>query len=567
MEKESNNETSSVKAKSITIFDYINTTEKFIIPRYQREYSWEKTNISAIINDLKQDYYIGNVIIYKNNLTNEKEIVDGQQRLITIFLLLIAIMQLTTNDEIRNSIMNLIKNEKNETKLNLKPRIGTDGSEIINFIIEEKPVLKDLEDKYKEITMYKYIKEQIKTKDLDALYYNIINSNLVEIIFENHETSAHEMFVNVNTKGKPLELIEILKSQLFKELLIDGVDYYKEMWQNMLEEIPFSEYNNYCSDVYLLDYFKNNKSLKKFNTSKSVPDNAKELITSIDSKERAQSIFDFMTNNNIDCLFKVYSAFKKHEISSLKNNNYYSSRMNSISFTVVDAIWKLYGEIRFKQSDILFISLFYNKENFIISEINYVIILMKFILMYEISRSILNISPANYSNSFKQVSALICNTNNIHELKLIIRDFIKDMKLSKEQRKILDEKMKNENTFLGTKSRIAKFVIIMAEEVFESGLTIEHFIPQKTTIESDKVLIGKLGNLIPVRNDKYKNKSVIDKINLYAIDMLTNKCLENFMNYNITGDNYSEIIENRSVNLTNKFLEKMDIYYDGLMNG
>jgi len=452
-----------MSARCIKICDYLKENFQLMVPRYQREYSWEKKNINTLINDFKEDYYIGNIITYINNESKEKELIDGQQRMITTFLILIAIMQYTDDEDLIQNIEELIKNESGEIKLDLKSRMGVDGREILNCLVENKTVLKELEEKYNEISMFKYIKKQLSHFDCRTLYNNIINSKLVEISFENNETSAHEMFVNVNTKGKPLELIEILKSQIFKELLKSGrTDIYKESWQKMLEEIPKNEYDCYCSDVYLFDYFRLNKENGSLKTSGTVPENAKALIDSINSKQKASEIFEFMTGNDQENIFRVFAAIKKHKICDLKEN-YFSNKINRVSIDGIDNIWKLYGEYMFKQSDIMFTALLLNNDDFLASEINYVNIFMKFILMYDLCRAILNNSPANYANSFKQCSAQIYNSNNIAEQKNIIKQFVKDMKFDDSNLKLIKEKLISNTTFSNGKHKRAKFIILMAE--------------------------------------------------------------------------------------------------------
>ena len=63
------------------------------IPDYQRPYEWDKSNVYVLLEDIMNNYEesmainIGTIILYKNN-DNEYEIVDGQQRIITLSLLL-----------------------------------------------------------------------------------------------------------------------------------------------------------------------------------------------------------------------------------------------------------------------------------------------------------------------------------------------------------------------------------------------------------------------------------------------------------------------------------------------
>ena len=64
-----------------------------IIPSYQRGYKWEIKNVEDLLNDInsindndKKEHCLHNLTIIENN--NEWEIIDGQQRLTTIFLIL-----------------------------------------------------------------------------------------------------------------------------------------------------------------------------------------------------------------------------------------------------------------------------------------------------------------------------------------------------------------------------------------------------------------------------------------------------------------------------------------------
>lgn len=59
--------------------------KKFYIPKYQRDYAWEKKNIETFINDIynNTNYYIGNISISEKD---DLELIDGQQRIISAYL-------------------------------------------------------------------------------------------------------------------------------------------------------------------------------------------------------------------------------------------------------------------------------------------------------------------------------------------------------------------------------------------------------------------------------------------------------------------------------------------------
>ena len=69
---------------------------RYVIPRYQRTYAWEEKEIEQLIDDIcddndpKRDYYIGSLIVARRKVDDgvEYEVIDGQQRLTTIYLLL-----------------------------------------------------------------------------------------------------------------------------------------------------------------------------------------------------------------------------------------------------------------------------------------------------------------------------------------------------------------------------------------------------------------------------------------------------------------------------------------------
>lgn len=85
------------------------TSILYKIPIYQRNYAWEREEIRALINDVydsmtKSVYYIGTLVTYKRD-ENIYEVIDGQQRLTTIYIILKAlgietIGQYSVNDHV-----------------------------------------------------------------------------------------------------------------------------------------------------------------------------------------------------------------------------------------------------------------------------------------------------------------------------------------------------------------------------------------------------------------------------------------------------------------------------------
>lgn len=75
-------------------------TNKFIIPEYQRPYAWSDEQIQTLFEDLveytksknESTYFLGTIVSYENE-NEEQEIIDGQQRITSLFLLLVRFIR------------------------------------------------------------------------------------------------------------------------------------------------------------------------------------------------------------------------------------------------------------------------------------------------------------------------------------------------------------------------------------------------------------------------------------------------------------------------------------------
>lgn len=86
----------SVDKKTIEEFLKDAQKEPFLIPEYQRQYSWEKEHVVTLFEDLtdfterkmdlknNESYFLGTIVYFENN--GQREIIDGQQRIISLLL-------------------------------------------------------------------------------------------------------------------------------------------------------------------------------------------------------------------------------------------------------------------------------------------------------------------------------------------------------------------------------------------------------------------------------------------------------------------------------------------------
>ncbi len=220
----------SPETKKISEIFSIEGPQKFKIPIYQRNYSWGTKQIETLIDDIKDEdsgYYIGNLLITETD-SRYLEVVDGQQRLTTIALLLLAIF------EHSNSFGDEYNKEKGSLQEDIKRKLLIDGVlsnqryELLkndNLIFSD--LLKVLDNKiprkWGNRRFYKRYKETIDKlkedfgsfRDLKRFYDKL---NAVEIlkISVTRLNDAYSIFSALNSKGLALTLVDLLKNEFLK---------------------------------------------------------------------------------------------------------------------------------------------------------------------------------------------------------------------------------------------------------------------------------------------------------------------------------------------------------------
>lgn len=409
--------------------------------------------------------------------------------------------------------------------------------------------------KFNEVKRFKDIKKiinKLENEDLNLLIKHLKTAMIVEIKFTNAENLSHEMFVNLNTKGRPLVGIEIIKSHLFK-FLIKGThsDYYKEEWYHMLELIDEKYHSKYLQNIGLFE----SQSKKKVTEKEALS----FLLETIDNKEKAGFLFERMTNKDTG-LPLVYSAVKKHDLFLLKD---YINGEANISIEMLNDIWKMFKQIKFEQFDIVMVAYLYlpknnakRRKNFLKSN-HYLRFTksLKLILMFALYNNIKKVSPSNYANRFESVAiSLFLDNSNIDEL---IRGLIKDLKIDQVTKEEIDNAIKGLKCTSAKKDKrdtsrelkLAKYVIQIIDENNIIDLKAEHIIPESL----ENPVVYTCGNIIPVINDRYSDKSIETKLDLYKQDSLINPSLKKFLQMNPSKDNIEGIVKERTSQIVEDF--------------
>ena len=259
---------------------------KFFIPFYQRGYRWEKEHIEALLNDLWDfyekilmeeegyKYYSLQplVVKYDKNKTHYR-VVDGQQRLTTIFLLLSAIED-KLEIKIKKFDLEYERDGSEEFLKNIKNKSKEDAKDNIDFyyIYEGFNVIKNWLDNKSEPDLFEFknfiTRDSLYKKNID------IKKNIrfmwYEIDYEENKTNEDDkknkidnkefdVFIRLNIGKIPLTNAELIKSYLLQT--IKNKDYRREIaneWDNIEYSLAKNEFfgflttKNYKTKIELL---------------------------------------------------------------------------------------------------------------------------------------------------------------------------------------------------------------------------------------------------------------------------------------------------------------------------
>ncbi|WQY53251.1 DUF262 and DUF1524 domain-containing protein [Helicobacter pylori] len=253
-----------MKADAIKLLDFIGKSQEkqFVIPIYQRVYSWEKEQCKQLWddiiktggNDQIEGHFIGSIVfvhdgIYTTNY-NELLIIDGQQRLTTITLLFIALRNyLNDEDEFlekfsRQKIQNrylINSDEKGDKKFKLilsEP----DRDTLLSLI--DKDRRKPSEPSLKIMENFKLFEEWIRknTDKLETIFKGLDKLMMVEISLERGKDNPQLIFESMNSTGKDLTQTDLIRNYILMGLEPEKQKiFYKKYWRAMEEDFKQNE--------------------------------------------------------------------------------------------------------------------------------------------------------------------------------------------------------------------------------------------------------------------------------------------------------------------------------------
>ena len=231
--------------------------KKFAIPEYQRPYAWTTDQIQTLFDDLVEytsgeekdsTYFLGTIVAYEND-DNEQEIIDGQQRITSLFLLLRALYsKLSSMSETLQSknFMRQIEAamwEQDELtaevdfeKVLIVSRVvGEEENNIFTNILVTGETEKGRKDTYSEnYKLFVELIEDYASKEPELFYWfiqNVLNRAILLPITADSQDTALTIFSTLNDRGLALSDADIFKAKIYNYIDNSQKKDFIEEWK------------------------------------------------------------------------------------------------------------------------------------------------------------------------------------------------------------------------------------------------------------------------------------------------------------------------------------------------
>ncbi|ANH44054.1 DUF262 and DUF1524 domain-containing protein [Helicobacter pylori] len=245
-----------MKADAMKLLDFIGKSQEkqFVIPIYQRVYSWEKEQCKQLWddivktggNDQMNGHFIGSIVFVQDGIYttshNELLIIDGQQRLTTITLLFIALRDHWSDKRKEIEDDYLINSDKDGNKKFRLILSESDKDTLLSLI--DKDRRKPSKPSSKIVENFKFFEEWIRknTGKLETIFKGLKKLMIVWIALKKGKYDPQLIFESMNSKGVELTQTDLIRNYVVMETEVEKQeDFYNQYWRAMEEDFKQDE--------------------------------------------------------------------------------------------------------------------------------------------------------------------------------------------------------------------------------------------------------------------------------------------------------------------------------------
>lgn len=323
-----------MKADEKELLRFLEGTDKnFIIPIYQRNYDWKRENCKQLFDDLENlikknlnTHFFGSIVCKPEDI-EKVIIIDGQQRITTISLLLLAIYNNIKNREINvesaldDKILNeylINKYSPKEKKIKLKP-IKKD-QEAFELLFENKKDEFVLESNLTQNYEYLYKRVEESRYSVEEIFLAI--KKLMVVVIQLHESDNPQLiFESMNSTGLDLTEADKIRNYILMDKQYNEQEkFYNEYWNKIENNV------GYDTTSFIKDYL--TIKMQKVPTYSKIYKTFKEdyvIKNSFDIESVLKEMLIFS---------KIYSQIRKSNTNNIEVNVHLSN-INYLRYTLL----------------------------------------------------------------------------------------------------------------------------------------------------------------------------------------------------------------------------------------
>jgi hypothetical protein len=258
-----------LKAAEIPLGKLFSNDFDFVIPEYQRPYTWGTDETMQLLSDLQsalerdtdEPYFLGSVVLVKEEGDTKSEVIDGQQRLTTLSLILGVLRDLVDNPNMSRAIHEFLEKPAVEwdddqpatPRLALRPRDKRFFNEYVQTV-DGTAQLVDISNNVTETDSQRAIRDNAKAlraelegwdqEQLKALFKMMGARTFMVTVSTPDLNSAYRIFSVMNSRGMPLAPPDIFKSQVIGAIPDSDKQHYADLWEKLEEDLGRDEFAN-----------------------------------------------------------------------------------------------------------------------------------------------------------------------------------------------------------------------------------------------------------------------------------------------------------------------------------
>lgn len=568
------------KAVPRTIADTLDLKRKYVIPRFQREYSWGNDELQELWDDLldcftvnngklfPNEYFIGTLVLVgddDDNMNIERQVVDGQQRLMTITIAFSVIRKLflmEKEETLANKVYSYIMGE------------DADGIEYAKLVTEtpkpyfqmrvqkreqDENISPNTDEEKRILNAYNYFERKLSRKNIlqeikkryliddNKLDYiellklfrdQILHCKVIYVTVKCFD-DAYAIFEVLNAKGKDLSPIDIIKNSLFSILdETEPVDFAEESWKKIKRKtVGKCDVQTFYRHYWLSKY--------GYSTAKKL---VKEFNDKIGKNQSEYTIF----------LKELVEASEDYYKIVYPNKNDWPQPEEIDIFYALEAC----DIFDVTQVRIFLLALFDVKRKKMISHKQFIRII-KFLEQYHfVFNAICSMRPSGLERRYSSYARKLRMCKDKNETKKCIDELIETLKEGMPTEEIFISNFVNirYTSDFAKDKKLVQYIIkkyefynMKTNEVQPLSFTIEHIMPESKNIKE----CGMIGNLLPL-GDKL-NSELMDKAFKYKITKYSTsqyKTVEKFVQqYQNNAEWTKEMIIERTKEIAKKMYE------------